>query len=565
MAEGPATVRVGSPCGFLMESAVADLGQEALCPKCGVLFRLWPTHETSNKGPDSIWFLRIGATEFGPFPPGELVRFVAEGRIQKDSLVRRGESGPWTPAALVRGLLEAPAKRPPMQLTTRGRETRGASAMHVPHAAHGSRGGDQARSASGDRSRRRNSVQGQPRDWASQLARQPVVVLVLVIGIGAAGLAVFLVTRRHPDSGVSRSVAKASAAKPLPVVAAKAPLTPQQLVAKAGPSVAILQGRNGSGSGFLVEAGLLATNRHVIEGEIVDQIRVQWPDAGRQYQGSYSLTLVYEDPVIDLALLEIDVKLPPLALALDARPARGQEIMCIGSPGVGGGQMLNNAIGRGLLGTSTIIDGQTYLQLDLAVNPGNSGGPVFNMDGKVIGVVTLKAANLSGVGFCLPAESLKTCLDRAKALSSDERARIAAQHRLRLCASGLLRGAKTYAAAGSIYVKAMNQSLAAGENINVGLRKARVLVDEFLQRRQAELMFTIREQAERPPRDVALSALTRERYGVLLALFGELKDHVESPSGTLDSYAKKQKTHEQALRSIEAYFVTKEGVCSDDE
>jgi S1-C subfamily serine protease len=362
-------------------------------------------------------------------------------------------------------------------------------------------------------------------------------------------------------------VAKTPAPTPPPATAPPkpAPLTPQQLVAKAGPSVAVLQGRRGSGSGFLVAPGLLATNRHVVEDELVEQVRVQWPDAGRAYEGAYGVTLVYEDPAIDLAFLEVDVKLPPLPLALDAVPARGQEIMCIGSPGVGGGQMLSNAIGRGLLGTPAVFEGQEYLQLDLAVNPGNSGGPVFNMDGKVVGVVTLKAAHLSGVGFCLPVRSLGTCLERAKALSTSERARVVALHRLRVCAKGLLRAAKVYASAGDLYVAAMNASKAAKENINVGLRKAQAAVDDYLHQMNGEIMFTVREHAERAARDEALAASSRDRYKELLDLHGKLRDHVQRPSGTLDGYIEAQKTYAKELRSLEAHFVRNEGVRPDDD
>jgi serine protease Do len=303
----------------------------------------------------------------------------------------------------------------------------------------------------------------------------------------------------------------------------------------------------------------------VIADELVEHVRVRWPDGGRTYEGAYGVALVYEDPTLDLALLEVDVKLPPLPLALDVLLARGQEIMCIGSPGIGGGQMLSNAIGRGLLGTPTVIEGQEYLQLDLAVNPGNSGGPVFNMDGKVVGVVTLKATQLSNVGFCLPAKSLAQCLDRSKALSTAERARVVAMHRLRVCAAALLRAAKVYAAAGDIYVEAMNTAKAAKVDINVGLRKAQAAVDDFMHQMNGRLMFDVREQAERAARDEALSTTCRDRYNELIGLHTELKGHVSSPSGTLESFTKELKRLEAALRSVEAHFVRNEGVRVDDE
>jgi serine protease Do len=314
----------------------------------------------------------------------------------------------------------------------------------------------------------------------------------------------------------------------------------------------VLQGRDGKGSGFLFETGLLATNRHVVADELIDQVRAIWPDGGKYYEGTYGVRLVYEDPDLDVAILAVDVALKPLVLAGDDAYVRGQEIMCIGSPGVGGGQTLNNAIGRGLLGTTTTIGGQTYHQLDLAVNPGNSGGPVFSMEGKVIGVVTLKSARLDGVGFCLPVAAIRKCMARSKNLSSPDREWMIAQHRLRVCAAALIKSARCYA-------------VATKEDINVGLLKARLAVHVLLRRINGYLTFVVREHCERPARDFALRPGTRERYADLLSVYGAIKEHVESPSGTLDSYKKEQESLASRLHSLEAHFVTQEGVAAVED
>jgi S1-C subfamily serine protease len=551
-------VTVQCICGFRMEADVARLGQNAKCARCGATFRLWPLDEDKQSSSSAAWYLRVGTTQFGPFTAGDLMSFVAEGRIQKDSLVRRGDQGPWTPAARVRGLLDAPPpKLPPAQVhVVPARRLRaapvGSPRMHA------------------DRDRARSSTRP---DVARTLASHPGILLALLIAVGTIGVLAFLVAGRGRH-GEKEPMATAKAAppkppskpppkleqKPAPVVALKPePLTPQTLVARAGPSVAVIEGRSGSGSGFLVGPGLLVTNRHVVDDELIESIRVKWPDGGTDNRGLYGVQLVYEDPEADLALLSVETKLPALPIAADDAYTRGQEVLCIGSPGVGDGRVLSNAISRGLLGTAVTIEGHDLVQLDMAINPGNSGGPVFNMDGKVVGIVTLKATRLVGVGFCLPVAALRRTMDRAKKLSDAESERAVAGHRLRVCAGALLRFARTYAAAGRVYLRAMDASVLAKEDINKGLARAQSAAEDVLREIRADALFLVPEHSQRPVRDHRLDPKSRAAYSELLDVYTALRGHVDSPHGTLDTFRKAQDQCVEDLRRIEAHFV-REGV-----
>ncbi|MGA1275894.1 MAG: trypsin-like peptidase domain-containing protein, partial [Gemmobacter sp.] len=158
--------------------------------------------------------------------------------------------------------------------------------------------------------------------------------------------------------------------------------------------------RRGSalGSGFVISAdGYIVTNNHVIEG--ADGIEVEFFSGER-----LDATLVGTDPKTDIALLKVDADGPlPFVSFGDSDAMRvGDWVMAMGNP-LGQGFSVSAGIvsarGRTLSGSY-----DDYLQTDAAINRGNSGGPLFNMDGEVVGVNT---AILSpnggsiGIGFAM--------------------------------------------------------------------------------------------------------------------------------------------------------------------
>lgn len=161
----------------------------------------------------------------------------------------------------------------------------------------------------------------------------------------------------------------------------------------------------GTGSGVIVTAdGYIVTNNHVIENG--DEIFVYLQDGSE-----YSATLIGTDDITDLAVIKIDASnLPAAVFGISSDLTVGNWVYAIGNPlGV-----LTSSVSRGIVsGLDRIIsvEGQqmSLIQVDAAVNPGNSGGGLFNENGDLIGIVNSKAtgSNVEGIGFAIPIDSAK--------------------------------------------------------------------------------------------------------------------------------------------------------------
>lgn len=249
--------------------------------------------------------------------------------------------------------------------------------------------------------------------------------------------------------------------RPIPIAgrAAQPPdaaLSTREVVARSEAAVAQIKGRFGTGSGFMVGPGLLATNSHVVSGEIPTDLRVYFPSRKAPQKGPYRAALIYEDRPRDVALLKIDAPFPPLPLASPYRFRRGEDVTIIGSPAVGhGGLTLENAISRGVLSTEIEILGRKFFQLGASVNPGNSGGPVIDSKGDVVGVVTLKAGEES-IGFCIPVDDLAGTIDRARAAAPDDIHALARRH----AASAVFRSVLERASLCAVVLEAQSKRIA---------------------------------------------------------------------------------------------------------
>ena len=163
------------------------------------------------------------------------------------------------------------------------------------------------------------------------------------------------------------------------------------------------------GSGFVVsEDGLIVTNNHVVAG--ASEVAVTFDD-GQEVDA----TVVGTDPDTDLALLRIETDRPlqPVTFANADNVRVGDPVVAIGSPfGLGGTVTAgiisadNRAIGAGRY--------DDFLQIDAAINRGNSGGPTFNLNGEVVGVNTLihsPSGGNVGIGFAIPADLTQRIID----------------------------------------------------------------------------------------------------------------------------------------------------------
>jgi hypothetical protein len=187
---------------------------------------------------------------------------------------------------------------------------------------------------------------------------------------------------------------------PLVLAVAAAELKPVDIARRAGPAVVTIKtsGPEGaaSGSGFIVDpSGTVVTNLHVIEGastiavrlpngDVYDNVRVRAFDARK-----------------DLAVLQVPgYNLPTVELGDSDSAEAGQQIVLIGNP-LG---MLAGSVSSGIVSGVRVLEeaGFRVIQTDAAANPGNSGGPMFDMSGHVLGVLSFKLRGTENLNFVVP-------------------------------------------------------------------------------------------------------------------------------------------------------------------
>lgn len=159
------------------------------------------------------------------------------------------------------------------------------------------------------------------------------------------------------------------------------------------------------GSGVVInDEGRILTNNHVVDG--LDEIYVV------TYDGNvYKAELLYADKEIDLALLKINRSdLDPIKLADEKEIKVGDEVVAIGTPLFFG---YRNSASKGIVsGLNRPVDGTyTYLQTDASVNPGNSGGPLVNMNSELVGINTLGYMFYQGMNFSIPVSNINYFLN----------------------------------------------------------------------------------------------------------------------------------------------------------
>ncbi|XP_038649041.1 serine protease HTRA2, mitochondrial-like [Scyliorhinus canicula] len=251
----------------------------------------------------------------------------------------------------------------------------------------------------------------------------------LGLGLGAAAAALLLWRRRErvpgaPGPGLGLEF--------LPAVLAARPVPPDSprfrfnfiadVVEKTGPAVVYIEilGRHpfsgremaiSNGSGFAVtQDGLIVTNAHVVANK--RRVRVKLAN-GEMYEASVQAI----DQVADIATIKINpnAPLPTLPLGVSSEIRHGEFVVAMGSPFA-----LQNTITSGIV--SSVQRGSRelgmahsdmeYIQTDASIDFGNSGGPLVNLDGEVIGINTMKVT--SGISFAIPSDRVRQFLVQAE-------------------------------------------------------------------------------------------------------------------------------------------------------
>jgi len=170
---------------------------------------------------------------------------------------------------------------------------------------------------------------------------------------------------------------------------------------------------HGHGSGFCIDGsgGVILTNAHVVQG--ADKISANFAGRGAPMQ----CEVLETDEVIDLAVIRVKDKsrlpLPSMSLGSSETVRTGDWSVVLGNP-LG----LQNTCTLGIISSLDRSTGETgfdwmrhpLLQTDAAVNQGNSGGPMLNELGEVVGIISMRALFGEGIGFAIPIDSIKSAL-----------------------------------------------------------------------------------------------------------------------------------------------------------
>jgi serine protease Do len=269
--------------------------------------------------------------------------------------------------------------------------------------------------------------------------RRAVRVLIagLAVGLGAAFLAAGAAAARGPESvapvaeklidavvNISTSqTVKGPQGVPLPRVPQGSPFEDlfEDFFNRRGTRPPQERKVSSLGSGFVIDAteGLIVTNHHVIDG--ADEIIVNFNDGSKLKVDK----VLGKDSKTDLALLKVTPKKPLVAVKFGSANNLkvGDWVMAIGNPfGLGGSVTVGIISAKQRdINTGPYDD---YLQTDAAINKGNSGGPLFNMDGDVIGVNTAiisPTGGSIGIGFAVPSETAVAVLEQLKQFGETRR------------------------------------------------------------------------------------------------------------------------------------------------
>lgn len=173
-------------------------------------------------------------------------------------------------------------------------------------------------------------------------------------------------------------------------------------------SVTVVYTNKGLGSGFAIDQNTVITNAHVVNGFSTVTVKL--------YNGKSCVGKVTKiDKNIDLALIQVDETLTPLKLVSEDSISIGKEVYAIGAP-----EDIPYTMTKGIVSAKNRkIKNHEYIQIDASINSGNSGGPLVNENGEVIGINTMKLLDAEGIGFAIGTSNINNFINNVATESSD--------------------------------------------------------------------------------------------------------------------------------------------------
>jgi S1-C subfamily serine protease len=317
-----------------------------------------------------------------------------------------------------------------------------------------------------------------------------------------------------------------------------AQLNPEQIVSKFDKGVALVRHSGGTGTGFLIAAQTLVTNYHVIRDAPMATIKVRFPAVSDK---AYDVAQVlYEDESRDLAILKLaaDPQAVILTVANKYEFKSGQAITVIGNPGMNEESVLQNAVSVGVMSTKTTYRKLPYYQMSIAINSGNSGGPVFDNRGQVIGVATLKATKKESIAFCIPSDVLQSAIQATLVVKADEIAKNELAHDMKAVVRRLSMVGLVYSTTMELYVETMDGALKAGLSASSGLQMVQSKMEDITKKLGST--DDIKSVVRRLGGSSHIPDRQRTALADLWTNFLEMKDYVENPRGNFSTYRTKQ-------------------------
>jgi hypothetical protein len=320
--------------------------------------------------------------------------------------------------------------------------------------------------------------------------------------------------------------------------AERATQSPEVIARKSAASVAVINGKLRSGTGFLVQPGILATNAHILRFELARDLKIHFPSATGEDKGPTTGEVIYEDGKRDLLFLSVASKLPALSLSEAFVFRKGMDVTIIGANSAGP-SVLENAVSHGLLSDEQKIRGLDYYQLGTHVALRQGGAPVFDSHGDVIAALTRSAASQESIGFSIPVADLRSATTRATGQPREIRDEAANRHRTQVIVRLLAHASDIVMTGLDIHARATEVATKQGQSRDTAVDALSKVPDTATKNFDRVYGADLKSEMS----EVTSNSSTPPQIRLLLVdlwtLCAEMKSYVDNPRGSIGSFRAK--------------------------